>query len=124
MTKYINYRRDDESERIKKNSIHPVWRGVGFILMFLIPFLAYFGAKALLEMNQVEKWVSIPADLLAPGSDPLLYVRIGIAVVLALFLFLIIQLITFIIFGAFGSSYYGPTDAPRQIYKGKKSSRY
>ena len=124
MTKYINYRRDDESERIKKTAIHPVWRGVGFILMFLIPFLAYFGAKALLELNQVEKWVSIPSDLLAPGSDPLLYVRIGLALVLALFLFLIIQLITFIIYGAFGSSYYGPTDSPRQIYKGKKSSRY
>ncbi len=42
--------------------IHPIWRGIGCLMMLVIPAMAYAGAKLLVAAN---RWVPVPSDLLA-----------------------------------------------------------
>ncbi len=122
MGKYSSYQK--ESKRItEEERTHPIWRGIGFIYMLLTPVLGWFGALVLLEENANQGWMRIPRDMLAPGRDPQLYVKIGLAIVIMFLLFVVFQLITFIVYRAFGPSRYGPMDVPPVAFRGKRKSR-
>ncbi len=60
MGRYQQYERriKDESEKP-----HPVWRGLGFILIALIGVMSYAGANLLVEANKTKGWVSVPAEI-------------------------------------------------------------
>ena len=60
MGRYQQYERrvKDESERP-----HPVWRGLGFVLMALIAIMSYAGANLLVEANKTKGWVKVPAEI-------------------------------------------------------------
>lgn len=125
MGKYqTSYRRMDEQET-KRKGVHPIWRGVGFVMIVLIPFMGYAGALVLLDLNKQYHWYAIPRDLLAIGqADPLLYVKIGLSVLVSLVFYAILTLITFIINRAFAPSPYGPYDvAPNEVYRRPKRRR-
>lgn len=107
----------------RKTGVHPIWRGIGFVLMIIIPFMAYAGTMLLLEQNRMNGWVQIPSDLLAVGSDPLLYVKIILTVFLIFLLYSIFLLFTFVINSLFGPPRYGPTDAPPTSYRGRRYKR-
>ncbi len=109
--------------REKRNEVHPVWRGVGFLLIFLTPIMGYFGAVVLIDKNQQENWISIPSDFLADGADSMLYIKIGLTLILAFLFYFILQFLTFIIIRAVGPSRYGPYDVPPVTYRGKHRSR-
>jgi len=121
MTKYSQYRARNEKPREKV--VHPVWRGVGWGLMILTPILAYSGALVLLSENQKQGWFQIPSDLIATGSDPLLYVKALLTVTLILLLGFLFTLITFILYRMFGPARYGPYDVPPAHYRGKRYKR-
>jgi hypothetical protein len=106
-----------------KKEIHPIWRGIGFILIILIPILSYIGALFLLEENAKRGWFAIPRDLLVPIFDPLLGVKIGIAIVLMIILYSVYMLLSFIILSIAAPPRYGPFDVPPQRYRGKKKPR-
>lgn len=113
-----------EPLRDRNRQAHPVWRGVGFALFILTPIIAFFGSIALVDANAKQGWVDVPRDLLAKGvSDPLLYVKIIVGIVIFLVVTVIFRLITFILYSAFGPSRYGPLDVPPVAYKGPKKSR-
>ncbi len=92
--------------------IHAIWRGIGLVLMVVTPFLAYMGTLVLLEQNQTNGWVAIPRDMLSPVIEPLLYVKIGMTLALAILLYGVFQLISFIFYSMFAPPRYGPLDAP------------
>jgi hypothetical protein len=118
--KYSNFSKQ-EGDRLKKG-VHPVWRGVGFLLMFLIPVLSYFGMIVLLDENGKRGWVPIQPDwLIKIGPDPLLLVKIGVALALVIILFAILMFITFLINSLFAPSRYGPLDVPPATYRKRKS---
>ncbi len=125
MGKYTDYKRQPSlSERETSTKLHPIWQGVGFGLMILTPLLGYFGALALLEENSRRNWVTISADLLAPGKDPLLYAKIILTVALTLVIFTVFQLFTYVLYRLFGPSRYGPLDVPPVAYpKRRKKQR-
>jgi hypothetical protein len=106
-----------------KQSVHPIWRAVGCFMAILIPIIGFTGALMLIEANQEQGWLVIPYDFVAPGDDPLLYVKIGLTAVLSFILYVIFMMITFFINSAFGPKRYGPTDAPQQKYKGGSYKR-
>lgn len=108
---------------IQKKPTHPIWRGIGFILIILIPILSYVGALALLEENAKRGWFAIPADLLVPISDPFLGVKIGLAVVLMVILYSIYTLFSFIILSITAPPRYGPFDVPPVYFREKKKQR-
>ncbi len=125
MGKYSDYKRQPSlNEREANSKLHPIWQGVGFGLMILTPVLGCFGALALLDENARRGWVTIPADLLAPGNDPLLYVKIILTIALMLVIFTFFQLITYVLYRLFGPSRYGPLDVPPVAYpKRRKRQR-
>lgn len=113
-----------EPLRDRNRQAHPVWRGVGLILMLLTPVIAFFGSIALVDANAKEGWVAIPRDLLAKGvGDPLLYVKIIVGLVIFMVVTVFFRLITFIFYGAFGPSRYGPLDVPPVSYQKPKKRR-
>lgn len=113
-----------------KDEFHPIWRGVGCILVLVVPALA-FGLTTLLLQSYGSKF-QIPAQFIVPPSWPgwnilpkfmytpnILVILLG-TIALTVAMAAILTLITFIIFKFFGPSRYGPTDMPpvqRQIKK-------
>jgi hypothetical protein len=93
--------------------IHPIWRGIGFAFIFLLPILSYVGALVLLQKNAANNWYPIPNDLLLKiGNDPLLLVKVILALIIMFFLYTIFMLITFALYRVFAPPRYGPTDVP------------
>lgn len=112
MTKYTQFRSSSSKTRAERDKIHPIWRGVGFLFMILAPVMGYFGALLLIDANKKNQWVIIPRELLASGTDSMLYIKIGLTVVLAALIFAILQFIGVIIIQMISPERYGPLDVP------------
>jgi hypothetical protein len=90
--------------------IHPVWRGVGFGMMVLIPIISYAGMQVLLQQNGIHGWFPIPVDLLAkPGDflyrffpDPMIVIKLVI-----MFLIMFVLYLIFLIFSSAVSATFG-----------------
>ena len=98
-------------------AIHPVWRGIGCILIVLIPILAYAGATLLVQANRERGWFPIPpmfsraVELPVFGSVPYLYANLAAGVVLALAIFVILTIVYAFFYRLAGPPALGPTDA-------------
>lgn len=98
------------SSRDLQKRMHPIWRGVGFALMILIPIMAYAAMKVFLEQNGIHNWFPLPTDLLAkPGEflyrffpDPMLYIKLLVMGTFIFIFYVIFMLISFIINSMFG----------------------
>jgi hypothetical protein len=67
------YRSFERQEAQRSREIHPIWRGIGCIILILIPIMAYLSATLLIQQGIRENW-PIPADLLGyPQLPPWLY---------------------------------------------------
>jgi hypothetical protein len=103
--------------------IHPIWRGIGFLLIILTPILAYSGTLVLLQENSKNHWMTIPRDLIVQASDPLLLVKVVMTVGLSVLIYALFTFITFILYSIFGPSRYGPLDVPPIRAKTKRYRR-
>lgn len=113
MPKYNQYSSTAEYESKKRNTtIHPVWRGVGFIMMVVIPIAAYFLSIWLLNMNAEKDWIAVPGEFLSRGEDPLIYVKIGMTLVLSLVVYGVFMMFGFAGLSVFGPPRYGEMDEP------------
>lgn len=122
MGRHSSYHVDQPSSSQKE--IHPIWRGIGFAMMLLIPFLSYVAAIAILDENIKQRWFPIPSDLLIRwGNDPMLVIKIILTVLIAFALYLVFMLVTFMLNKIIAPPRYGPLDAPQASYRGKKRSR-
>ena len=107
---------------------HPIWRGVGFAMMVLIPIISYAASTILFNLNLENNWVAVPRDLLIParewviqgfgrvllriGLDPYLLIKIIMAVIIGFVIYAIFLVVTFVSNRFFGAPRYGPMDAP------------
>jgi hypothetical protein len=114
--KYSTYANRQESVPVKKE-VHPIWRGIGFAMIIIVPFLSYIGSLVILEQNGISHWFPIPADLIATGTDPLLYIKIIITICLIFIIFAVFNFLTFVIFRIFGPARYSPLDAPPEMVR-------
>ncbi len=103
-----------------KKEIHPVWRGVGFVLIITIPVISIFAAIALVNANKVQHWIKVPRELLVNFSDPYIAVKAIVAFIIGFLLFMIMTLITFIANRFWGPPRYGPFDVPVESFKPRK----
>lgn len=109
--------------------IHPIWRGVGFVMMVVIPIISYAAAEVLIAQNMKSNWFPWPYDLMAkPGDllytgDPLLYLKIISTLVFIFIFYSIFMLVTFAVNSIFGVSRYGPYDVPPINAKVRKKAR-
>ncbi len=106
-----------------KIRVHPIWRGIGFALLIFAPIIGYFSSILLIDLNKENRWLTVPRDLLISGRDSYLLIKIILTIVIAFLIFLLFQLITFLIYKVAGPPKYGPTDVPRVAYRGKKYKR-
>lgn len=125
----------------RNRGVHPVMRGIGCLLMVIVPILSY--GVAVLLVNYVaarwpmpQEWLGIPKIhpvlLSLRGLDPLwgFLQRQPNLVANLLFAFFIMILVGGVlsvvygyIFSMFGPSRYGPQDVPPPRVKTKKYSR-
>ncbi len=54
--KYRNYVSDKPNIQKDLQRVHPIWRGVGFAMMVLIPVISYAAEQVLLQQNQLHGW--------------------------------------------------------------------
>lgn len=60
MGRYQQYQREVKE---KPPGVHPVWRGIGFMLMGTISVMAYAGANLLVDANKTQQWIEVPPGL-------------------------------------------------------------
>ena len=141
MTKYSDFQQR-KSVRKNKNQPHPVWRGIGCLLILFVPVLSYFLAAATVQLTVDQNW-PMPYQLMGyPVIPVLLWKDIGIVPLLSfiqsqdnLYAILAITLVYLVIFSALfsfgyaflyrfiGPSRYGPMDAPPPKVKVKRYTR-
>jgi uncharacterized membrane protein YhaH (DUF805 family) len=107
-------------KRLEKEKIHPIWRGIGFIFMVLVPFLSYFGGQELIKANWKYNWAPVPVELAGPDISPYLYLKLAVAVVLMILIYIVFLIITFVFNQIAGAPRYGPHDSPPLRYKNVK----
>jgi len=60
MGRYEQYQRDTKDT---ETGVHPVWRGIGFLLMGLVAVMSYAGANLLVEANKTKGWIAVPYSI-------------------------------------------------------------
>jgi predicted permease len=123
MSKYMKYNRRSMIPE-KPWQIHPIWRGIGCVLMLLIPVMSYAGAALLVQENLKQRWVPVPAllyqSVAIPGLPviPYLYANLAVAVLLSLIGFGVVMIAYALIYRLVGPPRYGPLDAPPDWHQG------
>lgn len=107
----------------KNQRMHPIWRGVGFALIVILPAISYIASLLLIEANKTERWYSIPADLFSKGNDPYSTIKLVLTLIIFALFSIIFTTIFMILYSIFGPSRYGPTDVPPVGGRFKKYKR-
>jgi hypothetical protein len=82
--------------------MHPIWRGIGFLMLILIPIIAFFLTSLILEYFASDP-LSQPAYFLRSLSDQnYLYLQIGLTVFLTVLIYLIFNILGALIYSMFG----------------------
>lgn len=110
MPKYDQYQSRKPVED-KNEKVHPIWRGIGCVMVVVIPFLAYSAVFYIFNNRINFPWFTIPQEIVFPTiKDPYLLVKILYTIIFAFVLYLIMGIITFVINKFFGPSKKGPYD--------------
>jgi len=126
------YSRFDRSIRAKPRPyrIHPLWQGIGCVMMFLIPIMSYAGSILLVQANMENGWFPATDTMMQTVFVPLLnisvdhlYANLLVTVALACVGFALLMLFYSVMYSAVGPSRFGPLDAPPVREAGKRSAR-
>lgn len=139
MGKHSSYQR--HQARIQRGQVHPVMRGIGCILMAIVPLISYGSAVLLVNYGVGKGWPIPPNWLGTPTFPSLLWSLAGLrvplgylqaqtnlmanlffAVAIAVLIFGILSTVYGYMFKLLGPPQYGPTDAPP--VRGVKLKRY
>ena len=140
MGKYSSYIRQKPKPR--NSGVHPVMRGIGCIMIVLVPILAYGASVLLVNYGAAHGWLIPPNWYGPPGIPPLLWKVQGLQPILqfiqaqnnleaylvfTIVITVVIGLIMSILYGymyrIFGPPLYGPQDEPPIRKKVKRYTR-
>ena len=140
MTKYTSYRREPPKPR--NLGVHPIMRGIGCIMIIVVPILAYGISVLLVNYGAAHGWPIPPGWYGPPTIHPLLWRLQGLQPILqfiqaqnnldanlifAVAITVVIGGIMSVIYGyiytIFGPPRYGPQDAPPIRTKVKRYKR-
>ncbi len=99
-------------------TIHPIWRGIGCLMMILIPIMSYAGATLIVQANIKQRWVPMPVELARTINVPFigdvryLLAILAVAVFLMLVGFGILTAVYSLVYRVLGPPQYGPLDSP------------
>ena len=139
MGRYTSYQR--QKEKVKRNEVNPVMRGIGCILVVLVPILAYGTAVYVVDYGVRSGWpipltwlgiVDIPPLLLKLAGLSVVWnflqaqnnltANLVFALVITIVIFGLLSIIYGFTYKLFGPPEYGPTDMPPE--RGRKVKRY
>jgi len=101
-----------------KTTIHPIWRGVGFVMMIFIPVLSFLISTIVLEYNNTEHWFPIPKEFVINfGPDHFILMKLFMTVVIGFIIYALFMVVTFFTTGIFGPPREKPVDVPRHHLK-------
>lgn len=139
MGRYTSYQK--QKEKVKRDEVHPVMRGIGCILLVLVPIIAYGTAVYLVDYGVRSGWPIPIAWLGTVELHPLLLRLGGLAVIwnylqaqnnltanlvfaftITIVIFGILSILYGFMYRLFGPPEYGPTDEPP--IRGRKVKRY
>lgn len=125
MAKYSTYSRRPPP-KMRPWKIHPVWRGIGCIMLIIIPILAYAGAVLLVEANMNQRWVPVPGEFIRSVNIPFLgnvhyfYATLLTTIILVFIGFGGLMIFYALIYRLVGPPSLGPLDAPPERPSNKK----
>jgi len=102
--------------------VHPIWRGIGCLMIILIPLMSYAGAVMLFDANTRNGWVPVPAIQYIPDQYAVLAWQLGLTLVLSILGFVLYFIVYSFLYRFVGPSRYGPLDSP-PIRPRRKSRR-
>ena len=105
-------RYDVRQDEKPKTQVHPIWRGIGCLLIVLLPIISYAGSVLIVDANELHQWIMIPHELTGPSQYPFLYaylVSTGLLVILG---FTVIFSVYALFYRIIGPPRHGPLDAP------------
>jgi hypothetical protein len=143
MGKYSNTYTQRESSVKKPRQPHEIWRGLGCLLMIIIPAISIAASSLTVDYLSSPGFRLIPRQLLGKPrlpdfvyrSDGLttilkpltgiedLYAILAVGILYMILLSGVISVIYAAVYSAVGPSRYGPTDAPPPRIKVSKKSR-
>ena len=91
----------------KRRTVHPVWAGIGIILIPIYLIGAYYAAQYLVVQNRVQSWFYVPGEFTTQQQT------IAVAAFVYFVGFALISIIWSLIRGPIG----GPTDIHYSKYK-------
>lgn len=140
MGRYTSYQRQEGP--IKRGEIHPVMRGIGCILLAIVPLLSYGTAVLVVNYGTQKGWPIPPNWLGTPKFHPLLWKLEGLrtslnfltaqtnlmanivfAIAIAVVIFGVLSMLYGFMFRLMGPPQYGPTDAPPPRVRVKRYKR-
>ena len=117
MSKYDKFNKGSRMQE-RPWKIHPIWRGIGCLMMILIPIMAYAGAVVLVQANLEQGWLPMPRELIQTVALPLLgevkqfYAVVIVTALLMIIGFGVVTILYSLIYSAVGPPRLGPLDAP------------
>ena len=128
MTKYDKF--SSQSRAAKRPwEIHPVWQGIGCVLMVIVPIMAYAAAVLIVEANIEQGWLPMPVELVRPvdilefGMVDHFFANLMVAALLSILIFTVMFAVYSLLYRMVGPSRYGPMDAPPEDYRWRKGKR-
>jgi hypothetical protein len=103
--------------------VHPIWRGVGFVMMIMSPLMAYGMMELFIAENAVRNLIVFPKSWIVQWQDPLILIKIIGTIFLSLVIMMVLQLVVFILMRLLAPPRYGPLDVPPTAFKGKSHKR-
>ena len=140
MGRYTSYQRQEA--KAQRGQVHPVMRGIGCILIAIVPIISYLSAVLIVKFGISKAWPIPPNWLGTPTIPPLLFRLAGLrtaldfiaaqtnltanivfAIAIAVFIFGVMAMIYGFVFRLMGPPQYGPNDAPPIRVKVKRYKR-
>lgn len=140
MGRYTSYQK--QQGPINRGQIHPVMRGIGCVLLAIVPLISYGSAVLLVNYGAKKGWPIPPDWLGTPNIPSLLWKLQGLrtalgfvqaqtnlmaniifAIALTVFIFGVLSIIYGFMFKLLGPPQYGPNDAPPIRKKVKRYKR-
>jgi hypothetical protein len=120
-----NYQFRDTALGLKKKGVHPIWRGVGFIILVLLTVGAFWLAGYLMELNWREPFLPFPVPRYftvqpyewMPALPGKLVVQIGAALLIDILGYALMV----VVYGIINPVRPGKTDAPQPRGRGRRS---
>jgi hypothetical protein len=95
---------------------HPLWRGIGCILIIVVPIISFAAARLIVQANNDQQWVKIPSELAGSINLPVLstvyFIEIALTLIFIIIGFGILTVVYAFLYRLFGPPRYGPLDVP------------